>query len=47
MREQEVRDLYEAYQQVHQVQEEVEQLDENIQGAVKGALDKGANFMKT
>ena len=27
MREQEVRDLYEAYMQVHQVQEEVEQLD--------------------
>ena len=28
MREQEVRELYEAYMQVHQVQEEVEQLDE-------------------
>ena len=30
MREQEVRDLYEAYQQVHQPQEEVEQLDEEV-----------------
>ena len=29
MREQEVRDLYEAYMQVHQPQEEVEQLDED------------------
>jgi DhnA family fructose-bisphosphate aldolase class Ia len=47
MREQEVRELYEAYLQVHQVQEEVEQLDENVQDAVKGALEKGANFMKT
>ena len=47
MREQEVRELYEAYMQVHQPQEEVEQLDENVQDAVKGALDKGANFMKT
>ena len=28
MREQEVRELYEAYRQVHQPQEEVEQLDE-------------------
>ena len=47
MREQEVRELYEAYRQVHQPQEEVEQLDENVQDAVKGALEKGANFMKT
>jgi hypothetical protein len=47
MREQEVRELYEAYLQVHQVQEEVEHLDENVQDAVKGALEKGANFMKT
>jgi hypothetical protein len=47
MREQEVRELYEAYMQVHQPQEEVEQLDENVQDAVKGALEKGANFMKT
>jgi hypothetical protein len=47
MREQEVRELYEAYLQVHQPQEEVEQLDENIQGAVKGALETGAKFMKT
>jgi hypothetical protein len=47
MREQEVRELYEAYKQVHQPQEEVEQLDENVQDVVKGALEKGANFMKT
>jgi len=47
MREQEVRELYEAYLQVHQPQEEVEHLDENVQDAVKGALEKGANFMKT
>jgi hypothetical protein len=47
MREQEVRELYEAYMQVHQSQEEVEQLDENVQGAVAGALKKGADFMKT
>jgi hypothetical protein len=50
MREQEVRELYEAYLQVHQPQEvveEVEELDENVQDAVKGALEKGANFMKT
>jgi hypothetical protein len=39
--------LHEAYMQVHQPQEEVEQLDENVQDAVKGALEKGANFMKT
>jgi hypothetical protein len=47
MREQEVRELYEAYRQVHQPQEEVEQLDENIQDAAKGALEAGAKFMKT
>ena len=47
MREQEVRELYEAYMQVHSQVEEVEQLDENVQDAVKGALEKGANFMKT
>jgi hypothetical protein len=47
MREQEVRELYEAYMQVHQPQEEVEQLDENVRDAVKGALEKGANFMQT
>jgi hypothetical protein len=47
MREQEVRELYEAYKQVHSQVEEVEQLDENVQDAVKGALEKGANFMKT
>ena len=32
MREQEVRELYEAYLQVHQPQEEVEQLDEALTG---------------
>ena len=47
MREQEVRELYEAYRQVHQSQEEVEKIDENVQDSVKGALEKGANFMKT
>jgi hypothetical protein len=46
MREQEVRELYEAYRQVHQPQEKVEQLDENVQDTVKGALEKGAKFMK-
>ena len=47
MREQEVRELYEAYRQVHQPQEEVEELDENIQDAAKGALEAGAKFMQT
>jgi hypothetical protein len=50
MREQEVRELYEAYLQVHQPQEvveEVEQLDENIKDAAKGALEAGAKFMQT
>lgn len=47
MRDQEIAGLWEAYFQVHQPKEEVEQLDENIQGAVKGALEKGAKFMKT
>ena len=47
MREQEVRELYEAYMQVHQPQEEVEELDENIQDAAKGALEAGAKFMQT
>jgi hypothetical protein len=47
MREQEVRELYDAYMQVHQPQEEVVQLDENIQDAAKGALEAGAKFMKT
>ena len=47
MRDQEIVGLWEAYLQVHQPQEEVEQLDENVQDAVKGALEKGANFMKT
>ena len=48
MRDQEIIGLYEAYQQVYsQPQEEVEQLDENVQGAVAGVLKKGADFMKT
>ena len=48
MRDQEIIGLYEAYQQVHsQPKEEVEQLDENVQDAVKGALKSGAEFMKT
>jgi hypothetical protein len=37
----------EAYVSVYQEKKEVEQLDENVQDAVKGALEKGANFMKT
>ncbi len=48
MRDQEIIGLYEAYQQVYsQPQEEVEQLDENVQGAVAGVLKKSADFMKT
>jgi len=47
MRDKEIVGLWEAYLQVHQPKEEVEQLDENVQGAVKGVLEKGANFMKT
>jgi hypothetical protein len=39
MREQEVRELYEAYRQVHQPQEEVEQLDEA--GLPYGPVGKG------
>jgi hypothetical protein len=37
----------EAYVSVYQEKKEVEQLDENVQDAVKGALEKGADFMKT
>jgi len=48
MRDQEITGLYQAYLDVYSnSNEEVEQLDENVQGAVKGALEKGANFMKT
>jgi hypothetical protein len=43
MREQEVRNLWEAYLEVCENQ----QLDENVQGAVSGALKAGADFMKT
>ena len=42
-----VRNIMEAYVSVYQEKKEVEQLDENVQDAVKGALEKGANFMKT
>ena len=42
-----VRSIMEAYVSVYQEKKEVEQLDENVQDAVKGALEKGANFMKT
>lgn len=47
MRDQEIIGLWEAYQQVHSQLQEVEQLDENVQDAVKGALKSGAEFMKT
>jgi hypothetical protein len=40
MREQEVRDLYEAYQQVHQPQEEVEQLDEEVVDEAMSSYDR-------
>ncbi len=41
MREQEVRELYEAYMQVHTHQEEVEQLDEEPKGLPYGPVGKG------
>ena len=45
-----VRDLMEAYSSIYTENEEVEQLDEDFQGAVKGALEAGARktneFMK-
>ena len=45
-----VRDLMEAYSSIYAENEEVEQLDEDFQGAVKGALEAGARktneFMK-
>lgn len=40
-----VRDLMEAYSSVYSQSEET--LDENVQDAVKGALEAGAKFMKT
>jgi hypothetical protein len=46
MREQEVRELYEAYLQVHQPQEEVEQLDEDFAGKVDTFLKKGGEVLK-
>ena len=42
-----VRNIMEAYVSVYQEKKEVEQLDENVQDAVKGALEKGAKFMQT
>ena len=42
-----VRSIMEAYVSVYQEKKEVEQLDENVQDAVKGALEKGAKFMQT
>jgi hypothetical protein len=47
MTDKEISGIWKAYQQVHTHQEEVEQFDENVQGAVAGALKKGADFMKT
>ena len=41
-----VRSIMEAYNAVYAPQE-VKQLDENVQDAVKGALEKGAKFMQT
>ena len=45
-----VRDLMEAYSSIYAENEEVEQLDEDFQGAVEGALEAGARktneFMK-
>ena len=49
MREQEVRELYEAYMQVHQPQEEVEYLDEfapGLQKFVDDATKKGGNILR-
>ena len=49
MREQEVRELYEAYMQVHQPQEEVEHLDEfapGLQKFVDDATKKGGNILR-
>ena len=49
MREQEVRELYEAYLQVHQPQEEVEHLDEfapGLQKFVDDATKKGGNILR-
>jgi hypothetical protein len=41
-----VRSIMEAYVSVYQEKKEVEQLDENVQDAVKGALEAGADFME-
>jgi len=51
MRDKEIVGLWEAYLQVHQPKEEVEQLDEDFQGAVERTLAAGAKatdkFIKT
>ena len=51
MRDQEIAGLYQAYLDVYsnsnEEVSEVEELNEDVQGAVKGALEKGANIMKT
>jgi len=46
MREQEVRELYEAYMQVHQPKEEVEQLDEDIPKQVGDLLKSGGDELR-
>jgi hypothetical protein len=51
MRDKEIVGLYQAYLDVYsnsnEEVSEVEELNEDVQGAVKGALEKGANIMKT
>jgi hypothetical protein len=47
MREQEVRELYEAYLQVHQPQEEVEQLDEFLGSGAANFVDKATKAVQT
>jgi hypothetical protein len=47
MREQEVRELYEAYMQVHQPQEEVEQLDEFLGSGAAKVVDKATKAVQT
>ena len=51
MRDKEITGLYQAYLDVYsnsnEEVSEVEELNEDVQGAVAGALKKGAEFMKT
>ena len=47
MREQEVRELYEAYMQVHQPQEEVEQLDEFLGSGAAKVVDNATKAVQT